>query len=106
MSTILDLIEQGKLNRAGAALTDSVDDLRAALQRWDEQQDDQDKVIAWKAILNGEENDELFTWKKAWGRQPDEADVSYDEVDETQANLNETYAEILDTIVSILRTEA
>lgn len=106
MSTILDLIEQGKLSRAGAALTDSVDDLRAALERWDAQQDDQDKVIAWKAILNGEEDDPTFVWKSSWGPQPDEADVSYDEVDETQANLNETYAEILDTIVSILRTEA
>jgi hypothetical protein len=106
VSNLLDLIEQGKLTRAGAALTDSVDDLRAALQRWDEQQDDQDRVVAWKAILNGEEDDPTFVWKDSWGPQPEEADVSYDEVDEVQADLNETYAEILDTIVSILRAEA
>lgn len=102
MSTILDLIEQGKLTRAGAVLTDSAGDLRAALRRYDEMQDDQDKLVAQKAILGDYGS---YVWKDTWGPEPDEADISGDEVEELQSTLNETYAEILDTIVSILRTE-
>jgi hypothetical protein len=85
VSTILELIEQGKTTRLGAVLADLADDLRAALDRYDVLDSERAGVIADRA------------------EQGDDASLSA--YDETIADLNERGADLLETIVAILRAE-
>jgi hypothetical protein len=104
VSTLLDLIDQGKAQRVFAHLTDTSDDLRAALARYDSLQDDQDKLIAERQIKDGSPLDR--EWPARWGEEPTERTLLYANLDEAQADMNEAYAELLETIIAILRTEA
>ena len=87
MSTILELVEQGKTTRLGAVLADAADDLRAALERYDELDAERDKVIADRELSIDDDYDTL--------RRYDEAIVS----------LNERGSDLLETVVAILRAE-
>lgn len=88
MSTILNLIEQGKASRLGAVLADHADDLNKALAAYDAVEKRREAAIEKRDSASGEDTyDALHRFH------------------DTTVDLNDEAAEILDAVVAILRAE-
>lgn len=86
MSTILELVEQGKATRLGAVLSDVIDDLNSNLSEYD--------------AIEVQRNELVEAWQ-----QQSYSESGARKYDEALVDLNERSGAVLDALVAILRAE-